>query len=238
VPQEPTRPSRSIIKPAYAMRHLTNDLTRQFAQDHIEALRSTHSELQAWWRALDQKAQWNTGICTVLLGGGFWTVEHSAANSALGIVVIILVLTTLFGSLALSISAMVVRNTKSPPGARDLDRDVRTILQECPPTEIDKRILGSFLDQTSRWIESIEDDSKAGLTKAKTVRSAQWMLLGATALIAILAGLKAVRPDVHPPVVTVVAGSPGPPGPPGPSGCPSTFDPCCCNSCVKQSTDK
>ena len=187
-------------------------------KDHLASLAATHKSVQEWWRALDQKAQWTTGISTFLLGAGFWVAEHRRPDQVLEAVVIIVVLALLLAGLALSVWAMMVRDTVQPPDAGWLDTQVRAILGAAPDEHIVDRIQRFEMEQAGRWIASITDDITIGRHKGRIVRISQWLLLTATGLIALLAASKAVVPEAPPAVALPVTGKPGPPGPIGPEG--------------------
>jgi len=85
-------------------------------EKHLNVLRHRHKDNQDWWRALDTKAQGNVVGCGILLAGTFATMSGILTNSDSALRLLLrLTLGSLLGSVAFSVSAVLMRKTKTPP---------------------------------------------------------------------------------------------------------------------------
>lgn len=161
----------------------------ELIETHLDLLRQRHKENQDWWRALDAKAQGSIVGCGILLAGTF--ASMTAILSAAGPVsrlLLLLVLVFLLGSVALSVVALLVRRTKTPPSAADMTRGLRDVLATIDEEPDRAAIVRSqyLLDQVEPIEICVIDDTTVAVRKASFVFLSQWLLLLGTAALSTL----------------------------------------------------
>ena len=145
-----------------------------------------YKDLSETWKLIDTKAQATTAIAGVFLAAVFNFVRPPGVSLAapltflLGLSVGALVVSVLFALLA-----MRVRSVPALPASEEAARMVTDLLA-MPEAELEARHRGLLADTVNVWLPVNRQLQAANATKASWLERAQWCLMGAAILVAIV----------------------------------------------------
>ncbi len=173
------------------------DLASQRAdllQSAVLSLREEAAALNENWRSLDGKAQGTGAIAGIFLAAGFaWAREIPATFGPLQRTLLAMACAVLIVAVTMALLALRVRNLSSPPQGKALSKMIDDLLPRLNPYNSHLRLEALLHDQIVGWTNSNEQTRQKSIEKASWVRRAQWSLIAASALVAIVTVMQVIN---------------------------------------------
>lgn len=153
----------------------------------LDSYREEYKEVWETWRSLDAKAQGSGAIAGVFLAAGLaWARDIPPDLAAPGRWLLGLALLAVVVAVAGTVFAMQVRTVQAPPLGDETADMVKDLLNAEPGDDQASRLAGFYADQASTWKDTNADMQRKNLWKAGWLRIAQFSLLVAAVLVAML----------------------------------------------------